>query len=126
DSQERAVSLTRTAVVVDDDIDMQDFLTAVLSSQGFQVIAVNDGFDALVVIERHQPDVVLTDVLMPNMNGIDLVERIKNYRQDLPVIVFSGYCGALLQNFSGLPDRILQKPMSRDDIISALDEVLSK
>lgn len=115
-----------TAVIVDDDLDTQDFLAEILRSRGFRVITVNDGFDALVAIERHHPNVVLTDILMPNMSGIDLVARIKNVRADLPVIVFSGYRDALVRNLSGLPDKILSKPMSRLTVLAALDEVLRK
>jgi len=115
----------RTAVVVDDDVDTQEFLSAVLESQGFRVIPVSDGFDALLVIERYQPDVVLTDILMPNMNGIDLVSRIKSFRAELPVIVFSGYRDALVRNIAGLPDRILTKPMSREQVLQALSSVLT-
>ncbi len=116
----------RTAVVVDDDVDTQEFLAAVLESQGYRVVSVSDGFDALIVIERYAPDVVLTDILMPNMNGIDLVSRIKSFRADLPVIVFSGYRDALVKNIAGLPDRILPKPMSRDQVLQALDSVVVK
>lgn len=119
----------RLAVVVDDDVDMQDFLREVLEMSGFRVIAVNDGFDALIVIERYQPDVVLTDVLMPNMNGIDLVGRIKAARGDLPVIVFSGYYDSLIKQsiqFGSLPDYILPKPMTQLQVVTALNAVLSK
>ena len=121
--------LSRVAIVVDDDVDMQDFLTAVLESRGFKVIAVNDGFDALIVIDRYQPDVVLTDVLMPNMNGIDLVGRIKQARADLPVIVFSGYYDSLVKKsaeLGSLPDYILPKPMTQLQVITAIDTVLAK
>lgn len=119
-------STQRTAVVVDDDVDTQEFLAAVLESQGYRVVSVSDGFDALIVIERYAPDVVLTDILMPNMNGIDLVSRIKAFRADLPVIVFSGYRDALVKNIAGLPDRILPKPMSRDQVLQALESVVVK
>lgn len=115
-----------TAVVVDDDVDTQEFLSEVLRGRGFRVISVNDGFDALVAIERHNPDVVLTDVLMPNMSGLDLVARIKAYRTDLPVVVFSGYRDALTRNVAGLPDKILPKPMTRVEVLRAIDEVLAK
>jgi CheY-like chemotaxis protein len=115
-----------TAVVVDDDVDTQDFLRAVLEPRGYRVISVSDGFDALLVIERYQPIVVLTDILMPNMNGIDLVGRIKSAKPQLPVIVFSGYRDALVNNIAGLPDRILPKPMTRDQVLDALAAVVPK
>jgi CheY-like chemotaxis protein len=116
----------RTVLVVDDDVDTQEFLRLVLEDSGYRVIPVNDGFDALVAIERYAPDVVLTDVLMPNMNGIDLVARIRDARSGLPVIVFSGYRDVLVNNIAGLPDRILPKPMTRDDVLAAVDDVLAR
>lgn len=116
----------RTVVVVDDDVDTQEFLAAVLESQDYRVVTVNDGFDALLAIERHDPDVVLTDVLMPNMDGIDLVARIRKVRSQLPVIVFSGYRDALMNNVAGLPDAVLRKPLSRDQLLAAIDHVLAR
>lgn len=123
-SHQSANATKKTAVVVDDDVDTQEFLSTVLENNGFNVISVNDGFDALLVIERHNPDVVLTDILMPNMNGLDLVSRIRAFRADLPIIVFSGYRDALVKNFAGLPDKILAKPMSYDQVINAVNDVL--
>lgn len=117
----------RTAIVVDDDVDMQDFLGVVLRREGFNVIAVNDGFDALIVIERYNPAVVLTDIMMPNMNGIDLVGRIKQARADLPVIVFSGYHETLQRQArdQGLKaDYVLPKPMTQKEVTVALNTVL--
>lgn len=119
----------RTAIVVDDDVDMQDFLGAVLRREGFNVVAVNDGFDALIVIERYDPDVILTDIMMPNMNGIDLVSRIKQARADLPVIVFSGYHETLQRQAreQGLKaDYILPKPMTQKEVVTALANVLKE
>jgi CheY-like chemotaxis protein len=123
-SHQTANASKKTAVVVDDDVDTQEFISTVLENNGFNVISVNDGFDALLVIERHNPDVVLTDILMPNMNGLDLVSRIKSFRTDLPIIVFSGYRDALVKNFAGLPDKILPKPMSYDQVVAAVNDVL--
>ena len=113
-----------TAVVVDDDLDTQEFLRAVLEMRGMQVISVSDGFDALLVIERYRPQVVLTDILMPNMNGLDLITRIKQAHPDTPVIVFSGFRDSLVNVIAGLPDVILPKPLTRELILNALAAVL--
>lgn len=118
------------AIVVDDDVDMQDFLTIVLESRGFRVVAVNDGFDALIAIERYQPVVVLTDIVMPNMSGLDLIGRIKGVRADLPVIVFSGYQAPLTpkqgQESPSRADYVLPKPMTQLQVLAALDTVLTR
>ena len=113
-----------TAVVVDDDPDTQDYLRAVLEMRGLKVISVSDGFDALIVIERYRPHVVLTDILMPNMNGIDLITRIKKACPEVPVIVFSGFRDNLVDAIAGLPDVILPKPLTRDLVLNALAAVL--
>lgn len=119
----------RIAVVVDDDVDMQDFLSIVLEAKGFKVVAVNDGFDALIVIDRYQPDVVLTDLFMPNMDGFDLVGRIKQARADLPVIVFTGYYDSLREKEGAFgatrPDFVLPKPMTQAEVATALDKVFA-
>lgn len=118
----------RTAIVVDDDTDMQEFLCAVLEHEGFRAIPVNDGIAALLAVDRYRPDVVLTDIVMPNLNGLDLIGRIKSFDQRLPVIVFSGYIDALAEHCRKMqnpPDAILPKPVNIDAILGALSSVLA-
>jgi len=113
-----------TVVVVDDDPDTQLFLRTLLEKRGMKVIPVSDGFDALLVIERNRPDLVLTDILMPNMNGLELISRIKEAFPKVPVIVFSGYRGSLLDAIAGLPDVILTKPLASEMVLKAIAAVL--
>jgi CheY-like chemotaxis protein len=111
-----------TVLVVDDDTDMQDYLDVVLRHHGYNVVAVNDGFAALFVIERDKPAVVITDVMMPNMDGLSLVSRIKEHFADLPVIVYSGY-GDALSEYSAVinqADAFLVKPLPRETLLATL------
>ena len=62
---------------------------------------------------------------MPNMNGVDLLTRIRSYRADLPVIVFTGYRDALATHLANLSSKVLIKPMCRQGILDAIDEVLN-
>jgi len=113
-----------TVLVADDDPDTHLFLRTLLEKHGLQVISASDGFDALLMIERHRPDLVLTDMLMPNMNGLQLISRIKTSYPQIPVIAISGYSGSLLDAIAGLPDILLQKPLTNEVILKAVAAVL--
>jgi DNA-binding NtrC family response regulator len=82
---------TRTRVlVVDDDADAREMLSAVLTQAGYDVDAAEDGFAALAHVSRYRPDLVLTDLRMPGMTGVDLLQRIRRVHGDVPVIIATG------------------------------------
>ncbi|HEY5453493.1 MAG TPA: response regulator [Polyangia bacterium] len=82
---------TRTRVlVVDDDADAREMLSAVLAQAGYDVDAAADGFAALAHVSRYRPDLVLTDLRMPGMTGVDLLQRIRRVHGDVPVIIATG------------------------------------
>jgi DNA-binding NtrC family response regulator len=82
---------TRTRVlVVDDEADAREMLSAILSQAGFEVDDAADGFAALSKVSRYRPDVVVTDLRMPGMTGVDLLQRIRRIHGDLPVILATG------------------------------------
>ena len=83
--------MTRTRVlVVDDEADARELITQVLSQAGYEVDDAADGFAALAKVSRYRPDVVLTDLRMPGMHGVDLLERIRRVHDDVPVIIATG------------------------------------
>src|SRR5918996_3254396 len=66
-----------TVLVVDDLDDTRDLVTELLTRAGYTVLAAADGAEALAAIERALPDLVLSDVMMPNINGFELCRRLK-------------------------------------------------
>jgi len=81
----------RPIVVVDDDRDMCELMDATLGPLGFEVRWFTDPAAALEFIRHHPVEVVLTDVRMPGISGIDLCERVHEWHPDLPVIVLTGF-----------------------------------
>lgn len=82
---------TRTRVlVVDDEADAREMLSAILSQAGFDVDDAADGFAALSKVSHYRPDVVVTDLRMPGMTGVDLLQRIRRIHGDVPVILATG------------------------------------
>jgi DNA-binding NtrC family response regulator len=83
--------MTKTRVlVVDDEADARELITQVLSQAGYEVEDAADGFAALAKVSHYRPDVVLTDLRMPGMHGVDLLQRIRRVHGDVPVIIATG------------------------------------
>jgi two-component system response regulator (stage 0 sporulation protein F) len=76
--------------VVDDETDAREMLSAVLSQAGYEVDAAADGFAALARVSKYRPDIVLTDLRMPGMTGVDLLQRIRRIHGEVPVIIATG------------------------------------
>ena len=80
-----------TVLVVDDEKNYPLILGAVLEEEGFEVLTANSGRDALEIQKTSDVDLILTDMKMPSMNGIELLEKIKAIDTDMPVIMMTAY-----------------------------------
>src|SRR2546427_2641927 len=78
-------------LVVDDEQSMAQFLAIVLRKEGYQVTTVNNGRDALEKVKTDNFDVVITDIKMPGMDGIQLLQGIKKLDATLPVVIMTAY-----------------------------------
>jgi PAS domain S-box-containing protein len=81
-----------TVLVAEDDDDLRGVLTTSLTRSGHRVIAARDGAEALAAVEREQVDLVVLDLVMPNIDGLDVLARLKESRQGvtIPVVVVTG------------------------------------
>jgi len=80
-----------TILIVDDEKNYTLILSAVLEEEGFETLTANSGNDALKILESADIDLVITDMKMPGMDGIELLESIKEKDPDLPVIMMTAY-----------------------------------
>ncbi|HIC90825.1 MAG TPA: sigma-54-dependent Fis family transcriptional regulator [Syntrophaceae bacterium] len=80
-----------TVLVVDDEKNYLLVLDALLSEEGYEVITAESGMEALQILKEAELDLVVTDLKMPKMNGIELLEHIKESNPDLPVIMMTAY-----------------------------------
>ncbi len=121
--QERARSPIRRVMVVDDDDLFRDMLTDTLAYHGYTPYAVQNGQQALVELENGPVDVVISDIRMPGMDGIQLLKEIKEKHPDLPVILITAFLG---ESESGGRDEtveadgFLRKPFEADQIVALL------
>jgi UDP-3-O-[3-hydroxymyristoyl] N-acetylglucosamine deacetylase len=83
--------MSETILVVDDEEKIRDTLRAVLADEGFEVLEAADGRRALELLERTTPRLAIVDIWMPEVDGIELVERMRAQAPGVPIIVISGH-----------------------------------
>lgn len=116
-------------LVVDDNPEFREILRAHLEAIGHRTVLADNGEQGLAILERGGIDMVLTDILMPKRDGIEVLREAKRRWPSLPVVAISGggWIGAneLLGMAERLgADQVLQKPVRRDALIKAVDEAL--
>jgi two-component system NtrC family response regulator len=80
-----------TIMIVDDEKNYPPILSAILEEEGFETLTANSGREALDILKHSDVDLVLTDMKMPSMDGIELLEHIKTGDQELPVIMMTAH-----------------------------------
>ncbi|MFQ5840670.1 MAG: response regulator [Candidatus Methylomirabilales bacterium] len=84
-------SLRRRILVVEDDEDMRENLRRIFLAAGYEVSLAEDGPEAMTVLRTQPCHLVLTDLVMPGMNGLELLRKIRQEDQDLPVVVLTAF-----------------------------------
>src|SRR3569623_727076 len=120
-----ATDPNRTVVlVIDDDDDVRMVLTDLLSDEGFQVHAASEPSSGLHALDTISPDVVLLDMGLPQMNGLDVLQQIRA-KGDVPVIFATGR-GAETDKVGGLrmgADDYVVKPVSTPELVARIHSV---
>lgn len=117
----------KSIMVVDDEKRIRNVQERLLNGMGFDVTVFKNGADALSVFEKypHRFDLIITDWAMPEMNGADLAARIKQIREDVPVIICTGFSEMI---FREEPDLavfdVLAKPFMKEDLASLIERAL--
>jgi len=118
-----------TVLVVEDVPLIRELVATMLESLGYRVLQAGDGVQALEIFGQHLEDIVcvISDVVMPRMNGWKTLEAVRRRCPDMPVIFASGYTEAQLmeENHDEMPDVFLEKPFQFAKLQNALASVLA-
>jgi adenylate cyclase len=120
----RAGKQRPVVLAVDDERDALEFLRLALSGVGYDFIEASSGAQALEMIEQRRPDLVIADVMMPGMTGLELCAqlRLRNDTQNIPIILYSAY--PMRHSNVGLYDRAFVKPADLDELLGAISTLL--
>ena len=83
--------LKKKIVVVDDEVDFLFAMEYWLKSKGYEVKPANNGFKAVDLVKSFTPDLIFLDINMPGINGIETLKRIREFNQNVPVIIISAF-----------------------------------
>ena len=106
--------MKKRILVVDDNKDNRDLIYQILSREGYLVEEAEDGREALQKLTDRNFNLVISDIEMPEVTGIQLAAEIKLWREPLPVILMSGG----IKEIKGLADFFLPKPFKGKDLLS--------
>ncbi|HPH96537.1 MAG TPA: response regulator [Anaerolineaceae bacterium] len=114
-------------LIVDDEPDVVEYLSARLSSKGFQTGGAADGVEAVIQVLRESWDVVLMDIRMPNLDGINALRIIRAARPNLPVVTFTGQAGQgdMAESVRLGAYTCLLKPVSMDKLLDTIKQATS-
>lgn len=118
-------------LVVDDESPVRDMIRAMIEPAGYDVIEAGNGIQACDVCKETPVDLIITDIVMPGKNGIDLVMDVKKKYPDIPIIAISGG-GGIVGRYDYLEiaklvgaDNILKKPFGMAELRSSVDNILN-
>ena len=116
--------MLKTVLVVDDDPDMRFMLKLLLERGGYQVNEAGDGLAALHSIKAQMPDLVLTDMRMPMMDGGELMVKLRgdDSTAALPIILITAY--AVLPDTANLADETIPKPFAPERVVETVTRLL--
>ncbi|MFH1032578.1 MAG: response regulator [Chloroflexota bacterium] len=109
-------------LVVDDEIKILRFIKLSLTLAGYAVITATNGADALKLLESEKPDIMLLDLIMPGMDGFEVLRRTRAI-SGLPVIVFSAHDSASGEALSLGANDFLAKPFSSGELVNKIEAI---
>ena len=118
---------TSRILVVDDEPVVRRFAARVLEAEGYLVSEAADGVDALRLLHEELPnvDAVLSDIVMPRLNGVELLQVLSTTHPQVPVLLMSGYASAQLEGMGIAPPcAILTKPFPAEQLVEEVRRCL--
>jgi DNA-binding NtrC family response regulator len=115
------VAMQHSVLVVDDDGDVCEMLSELLSQAGYDVRCAHDGEEAWADVQRDPPDLILSDIRMPKLDGIDLASRLISGGYRTPIILMS----ASHTDRVGVSAAFIRKPFGFDHLLTVIARALN-
>jgi len=129
--------MDKKVLIVDDDPDIQDAVSMILESQGYEVIIAHDGMECLEKLEGQKPDLMILDLLMPKMDGFAVYKELQSPKwseyRDMPILILSSVREEASRRRYELetgqelkPDEYIEKPILPDVLLDCVEKLLKR
>jgi DNA-binding response OmpR family regulator len=122
--------MPKKIVYIEDDLEMTYLIKMILERKGYEIISTNDGMEGFEVIEREKPDLVLLDLMMPNIDGWDIYHQLKSNENtnQIPVIVISAKAQPI-DKVLGIQiakvNNYIRKPFKPQELLESIESILN-
>ena len=116
----------KTILVVDDNKYHLLLYEQELSLEGYNIITAKDGCEALKKVKEHPPDLIVIDIIMPKMDGIELMGRILSEHKKIPIIINTAYIGYMDNFMSWVADAYIVKSSDLNELKNKIRELTDK
>ena len=108
-------------MVVDDDQELLKLLPNIFEPEGYRTVTAHDGSSALALLEEYKPDLIILDIIMPGLDGLQLLDLVRR-RSEVPVIMLTGKCEVsyLRKALVSGADDYLRKPFSTVELLARI------
>ena len=115
--------MTKTILIAEDDERLRHSLASILEEAGYSVVEASNGKEVLLDLSSADLCLLLTDIVMPEMEGLELIKHLRQYHPKLPIVAMSGaFEGRFLDAARMLGAKeTLQKPFEREALLAALE-----
>jgi CheY-like chemotaxis protein len=118
----------KTILVVEDSPEAREMVSFILAAEGFSVLTAEDGQAALDLVKEHPPDLIITDIQMPKVDGIEMIKRLREQfkTNTMPIVVMSAFgSGATQDAIDAGANRSAPKPMQIDYLLRLVKQLLT-
>jgi CheY-like chemotaxis protein len=124
-----ASDTTKHILVVDDDEMMRAFIKELLQIHDFKITEAENGKDGLKKFREDTPDLVITDIIMPEMEGITFIRQLREHFKDIPIIAMTGNVHGRMEELLGISSElganaILRKPIKSKEFLDAINKLI--
>ena len=124
-----ATDSTKHILIVDDDDMMRSFIRELLVINDFKITEAANGKLGLKEFRENTPDLVITDIIMPEMEGISFIRELRSHNKEIPIIAMTGNVHGRMEEFLDISsqlgaDEILRKPIKSQQFLEAIERLL--